>query len=82
MDDKSNTFFFALIHLFWSSMKSNYRFILACAIPLFLLGPNNVVSAEKSSQQYLAEGNQFLTSGQFNDAVISYDAAIRKFKLK
>lgn len=56
-------------------MKSNRRLLFAFILPFFV----NSSFADKTVQQHLAEGNQFLTSGKFNDAIISYDAAICKF---
>ncbi|KAI7872340.1 hypothetical protein BDF14DRAFT_1752341 [Spinellus fusiger] len=51
-----------------------HPFLLACLLPL-LLHSSSSVSA-KSTQEYLTEGNTYLTAGQYNDAVISFDAAI------
>lgn len=56
----------------------HHRYLIACMLPLML--PVSVL-ADKSTQQYLSEGNRFLTTGQFNDALVSFDAAIRKFIL-
>lgn len=53
----------------------HHRYLLVCVLPLFV--PVSVM-ADKSTQQYLAEGNQYLARGQLNDALISFDAAIRK----
>ncbi len=55
-------------------MRSNRRLIFAFILPFFV----NSSFANKDVQQHLAEGNQYLTSGKFNDAIISYDAAICK----
>lgn len=56
-------------------MRSNRRLLFAFILPFFV----NSTFAEKDVQQHLAEGNQFLTTGKFNDAIISYDAAICKY---
>ncbi|RCH91348.1 hypothetical protein CU098_002269, partial [Rhizopus stolonifer] len=53
-------------------MKSNRRLLFALAIP-FLFHSS---FAEKTAEQYLAEGNQYLTTGKLNDALMSFDAAI------
>ncbi|KAI9247441.1 hypothetical protein BDA99DRAFT_525928 [Phascolomyces articulosus] len=53
----------------------HHRYLIACVLPL--LFPVSVF-ADKSTQQYLSEGNQLLISGQLNDALISFDAAIQK----
>ncbi|KAI8141624.1 hypothetical protein BJV82DRAFT_618496 [Fennellomyces sp. T-0311] len=53
----------------------HHRYLIACVLPL--LFPVSVL-ADKSTQQHLSEGNQFLISGQFNDALISFDAAIQQ----
>lgn len=55
-------------------MRSNRRLLFAFILPFFI----NSSLADKDVQQHLAEGNQYLTSGKFNDAIISYDAAICK----
>lgn len=55
-----------------SIMKSNK--LLAFLIPLFM----NTCYADKNVEQHLAEGNQFLVTGKYNDAIMSFDAAIRK----
>ncbi|KAG0165776.1 hypothetical protein DFQ28_001164 [Apophysomyces sp. BC1034] len=47
--------------------------LLACLLP-FLIPAS--VFADKSVDQYLADGHQFLIGGQFADALTSYDAAI------
>ncbi|KAG2230774.1 hypothetical protein INT48_001676 [Thamnidium elegans] len=54
-------------------MKQN-RYILACILPFLL--PYSVFG-DKSTQQYLTEGNAYLASGEFNNALTSFDAAIR-----
>lgn len=59
-------------------MKQN-RYILACILPFLL--PYSVF-CDKSTQQYLTEGNAYLTSGEFNNALTSFDAAIRKLNMK
>jgi len=38
----------------------------------------NTCYADKNVEQHLAEGNQFLVTGKYNDAIMSFDAAIRK----
>lgn len=53
----------------------HHRYIIACVLPF--LFPYSVFG-DKSTQQYLTEGNAYLTSGEFNDALSSFDAAIRK----
>ncbi|KAI8087815.1 uncharacterized protein B0P05DRAFT_532387 [Gilbertella persicaria] len=55
-------------------MKSNRRLLFALAIP-FLFHSS---FAEKTAEQYLAEGNQYLTTGKLNDALMSFDAAIQQ----
>ncbi|ORE10276.1 TPR-like protein [Rhizopus microsporus var. microsporus] len=55
-------------------MKQHY--LIACVLPF--LFPYSVVLCEKSTEQYLQEGNSYLISGQYNDALISFDAAIRQ----
>lgn len=57
-------------------MKSNK--LLAFLIPLFV----NTCYADKNIEQHLAEGNQYLVTGKYNDAIISFDAAIRKLSIK
>ncbi|GAA5813953.1 hypothetical protein MFLAVUS_007443 [Mucor flavus] len=54
-------------------MKQN-GYILACVLPFLL--PYSVF-CDKSTQQHLAEGGAYLTSGEFNNALTSFDAAIR-----
>ena len=54
----------------------HHRYLIACVLPL--LFPVSIL-ADKNTQQHLTEGNQFLSTGQFNDALISFDAAIRKY---
>lgn len=53
----------------------HHRYLIACVLPF--LFPYSVFG-DKTIQQYLSEGNDYLTSGKFNDALISFDAAIRK----
>ncbi|KAL9547456.1 hypothetical protein MBANPS3_006158 [Mucor bainieri] len=53
----------------------HHRYLIACVLPF--LFPYSVFG-DKSIQQYLSEGNDYLTSGKFNDALISFDAAIRQ----
>lgn len=55
-------------------MKQHY--LIACVLPF--LFPYSAVLCEKSTEQYLQEGNSYLISGQYNDALISFDAAIRQ----
>jgi predicted FMN-binding regulatory protein PaiB len=57
-------------------MKSNRGLLFALAIPFFI---NSSFAEQKNVEQHLAEGNQYLTTGKFNDAIISFDAAIGKF---
>lgn len=56
-------------------MRSNRRLLLAFILPFFI----NSCYAEKTVQEHLVEGNQFLVTGKYNDAIISFDAAIGKF---
>jgi DnaJ family protein C protein 3 len=49
-----------------------FVFLLGLLLPYTVFG-------EKSVQQYLSEGSNYLISGQFNDALVSFEAAIRKF---
>ncbi|KAI9329696.1 hypothetical protein BD770DRAFT_333952 [Pilaira anomala] len=51
-----------------------YHYILACVLPFLL--PYSVLG-DKTTQQYLTEGNEYLTTGEFNNALTSFDAAIR-----
>ncbi|KAI9006612.1 hypothetical protein CLU79DRAFT_779938 [Phycomyces nitens] len=51
----------------------HHRLLIACLLPLLLPAS---ISASKSASEYVNEGNNFLTTGQFNDALISFDAAI------
>jgi DnaJ family protein C protein 3 len=53
----------------------NSSYLIACLLPF--LFPYSVFG-DKSTQQYLSEGNDYLTSGEFNNALHSFDAAIRK----
>ncbi|KAI7847290.1 hypothetical protein BDC45DRAFT_452043 [Circinella umbellata] len=53
----------------------HHRYLIACVLPL--LFPVSIL-ADKSTQQHLSEGNQYLSTGQFNDALISFDAAIQQ----
>ncbi|KAL9548726.1 hypothetical protein MBANPS3_005543 [Mucor bainieri] len=53
-------------------MKSNK--LLAFLIPLFM----NTCYADKNIEQHLAEGNQYLVTGKYNDAIVSFDAAIQQ----
>ena len=52
------------------------RYLIACVLPF--LFPYSAVLCEKSTEQYLQEGNSYLINGQYNDALISFDAAIRQ----
>lgn len=54
----------------------HHRYLIACVLPF--LFPYSVF-ADKTAEQYLSEGNTYLTTGKLNDALISFDAAIRKF---
>ncbi|KAF7722367.1 DnaJ sub C member 3 [Apophysomyces ossiformis] len=49
--------------------------LLACLLPFLI--PTSIF-AEKSVDQYLADGHQFLVGGKYDDALMSYDAAILK----
>ncbi|KAI8644116.1 hypothetical protein BD408DRAFT_475035 [Parasitella parasitica] len=53
----------------------HHRYLIACVLP-FLFSYS--VLGDKTIQQHLSEGNELLTSGKFNDALISFDAAIRQ----
>lgn len=53
----------------------HHHYFIACVLPFLL--PYSVFG-DKSTQQYLSEGNEYLTSGKFNNALTSFDAAIRK----
>ncbi|CEP11936.1 hypothetical protein [Parasitella parasitica] len=53
----------------------HHRYLIACVLPF--LFPYSVLG-DKTIQQHLSEGNEYLTSGKFNDALISFDAAIRQ----
>jgi hypothetical protein len=55
----------------------HHRLLLACLIPL-LLPVCSVVASEKTTQQYLDDGNKLLVSGKYNEALTSFDAAISK----
>ncbi|GAB5587712.1 hypothetical protein Unana1_02612 [Umbelopsis nana] len=55
----------------------HHRLLLACLIPL-LLPVCTVVASEKTTQQYLDDGNKLLVSGKYNEALTSFDAAISK----
>ncbi|CAB4400910.1 uncharacterized protein OCT59_022938 [Rhizophagus irregularis] len=48
------------------------------AIVPFFLTTTSLVFAEKSAQQHLDEGNEFLTNGQYDDALKSFGAAINQ----
>lgn len=50
------------------------RYLIACILPFLL-----PVFGEKTTQDYLTEGNSYLTSGDYNNALINFDAAIRKY---
>ncbi|CDS03904.1 hypothetical protein LRAMOSA06859 [Lichtheimia ramosa] len=54
----------------------HHRYLVACVLSFLL--PASSVLADKSAQQYLSEGNQFLSTGKLNDALISFDAAIEQ----
>lgn len=58
-----------------SSSIMRHQYLLACVLPLLF---PVATYADKGTEQYLSEGSNFLSSGKFNDAVISFDAAIRK----
>lgn len=59
-----------------SPFAMHHRYLVACVLSFLL--PASSVLADKSAQQYLSEGNQFLSTGKLNDALISFDAAIGK----
>ncbi|KAI7899441.1 uncharacterized protein BX663DRAFT_520936 [Cokeromyces recurvatus] len=54
----------------------HHRYLIACILPFLL--PYSVFADSKSVQQHLAEGNSYLISRQFNNALLSFDAAIHK----
>jgi DnaJ family protein C protein 3 len=54
----------------------HHRYLIACVLP-FLFSYS--VFGDKSIQQHLTEGNNYLTTGQFSNALHSFDAAIRKY---
>ncbi|KAI8371260.1 hypothetical protein EDC96DRAFT_557546 [Choanephora cucurbitarum] len=55
-------------------MKSNKGLLMALAMPFFFSSS----FAEKTAEQYLAEGNHYLMTGKLNDALTSFDAAIQQ----
>ncbi|KAI8368738.1 hypothetical protein BD560DRAFT_398563 [Blakeslea trispora] len=55
-------------------MKSKRGFLMALAVPFFFSSS----FAEKTAEQYLAEGNRYLITGKLNDALSSFDAAIQQ----
>ncbi|KAJ2960589.1 hypothetical protein NQZ79_g4078 [Umbelopsis isabellina] len=55
----------------------HHRVLLACLLPL-LLPVGSVIASEKTTQQYLDDGNRFLVSGKYNEALSSFDEAISK----
>jgi hypothetical protein len=55
----------------------HHRLLLACLIPL-LLPVSSVLASEKTTQQYLDDGNKLLVSGKYSEALTSFDAAISK----
>lgn len=54
----------------------HHRYLIACVLPF--LFPYFVFS-DKTAQQYISEGSVYLINGKLNDALISFDAAIRKY---
>ena len=48
----------------------------------FFLSTTSLVFAEKSTQQYFDEGSELFTKGQYDDALISFGAAISKLDFK
>lgn len=54
----------------------HHRYLIACVLPF--LFPYSVFG-DKSIQEHLTEGNNYLTTGQFNNALDSFDAVIRKY---
>ena len=60
-------------------MRSSKRLLFAFVLPFFI--HHQVAAFEKDAKFYLEEGNQYLSSGKFNDAILSYDTAIRKTTL-
>ncbi|CEJ02281.1 hypothetical protein RMCBS344292_16289 [Rhizopus microsporus] len=44
---------------------------------LLYFNNNNHNKEERGAKYYLQEGNQYLLSGKYNDAILSYDAAIQ-----
>jgi DnaJ family protein C protein 3 len=57
-------------------MRSSKHLLFAFALPFFI--NHQVTAFEKNAKFYLEEGNQYLSTGKFNDAILSYDTAIRK----
>jgi DnaJ family protein C protein 3 len=66
-------FFLSPVHIF--EKMRHHRYLIACVLPF--LFPYSVFG-DKSTQQHLAEGSTYLTTGQFSNALHSFDAAIRK----
>lgn len=50
-------------------------YLVACVLTLAW----GTVFAERDAQTFLSEGDTYLTGGQFNQALNSFDAAIRKY---
>ncbi|EIE84321.1 hypothetical protein RO3G_09031 [Rhizopus delemar RA 99-880] len=57
-------------------MRSSKRLLFAFVLPFFI--NHQVTAFEKDAKFYLEEGNQYLSSGKFNDAILSYDTAIQQ----
>ncbi|CAI2180009.1 6102_t:CDS:2 [Funneliformis geosporum] len=53
------------------------HFFLVAFVPFFL-STTSLVFAEKLTHQYIEEGNEFLTKGQYDDALRSFEAAINQ----
>lgn len=67
--------FLSSLSFYLSLIMKQHHYILACVLPFLL--PYSVLG-DKTTQQYLSEGNEYLTTGEFNNALTSFDAAIRK----
>ncbi|KAI9253574.1 hypothetical protein BY458DRAFT_542019 [Sporodiniella umbellata] len=55
-------------------MRPSKSLLFVLALPIFV--NHHVDALEKDARFYLDEGNQFLSSGKFNDAILSFDSAI------
>ncbi|KAG1313421.1 hypothetical protein G6F64_002274 [Rhizopus arrhizus] len=57
-------------------MRSSKHLLFAFALPFFI--NHQATAFEKNAKFYLEEGNQYLSTGKFNDAILSYDTAIQQ----